>query len=1123
MRTARWGLAVLTVIAASASGATGIYEFKSDQSRVVQTGGFAGVHETYRVEGRFQLTVDFVAGSAAFDWVDAALSEGPFLHTCDLDALFGMTRLVGSVKDNTTVVFAGPVSSERIELTVTLGAEAVHLSGVYEQMVSDGFTFALEAEAVRVNAGWGYCYTDDFSAEKARKDSYRHSLFWPENAFGPGEPYLYYSSYVGRPAPGLMFVGYDGKPAILYYRFPLEAVKGARTVKGVLEFDVLAPTWLDMPEPLGYLSYSLSADGEIWTLPIRANDGHNAVEVRSEQGTVYVGFMGSHKVLDNLKVCLESPVGTIRVPQDYATIQAAINAASDGDVVVVAPGVYRGEGNHDIDFMGKAITVTSADGAGQTVIDLAPLTVPPQEVRQSRRGFLFHRGETARSVLKGFTIRGGRVYGDLPAEGDAWQTGTKIPAGGGIYCEGASPTIVGSVIVDCGAEVGGGICCVGGEASIVDCRISECKGGGFGDGRSGGYGAGVALMGRASASIVNCVIQNNEAYYNSLGGGLFVRSSSAKVIGCDISFNGAQGNVNGGGVYVGGLSHVVVQNTVVSLNTASAGGGVFAERGSVLEPPGNEGTTGEPGLIEGGLLIVNCTVANNRLVNAMAPLPAGGIHTWAVNVQVKNSIVWYNDGPEMQLIDPFCNSPVTYSNIEEKYPGPGNISADPLFAPVAVNDYHVQSVAGRYHPGTGTWVVDTRHSPCIDAGDPDDAFDREPEPNGGRINMGAYGNTAEASKGKGNVIYHVDGPHGDDANDGLSRQTALAHIQTAIDLSISGDTILVWPGVYVEAIDYIGKAVVIQSAADAAIIEAPQLQGMKMDAVTFHTGEGPGSVLRNFVIRNSGVAVSLNYQSSPTLTQLTIVDNDFGIAAYEDSRPDISNCIFHANADGDLYGCTARYSLFTRMIMAPQVPLFADYEGGDYHLLSRRGRYRPWTDEWVLDKVDSVALDMGDPSIKPVREPMPNGGRLNIGAYGGTAFASMSEWPLAGDLNRDGVTSLADLAIMAEEWLDSLAWINGPPWARIVKPYDQARIPFSAETIMIEAEAGDADGAVVKVAFFANNVMIGEDTDASDGWSLPWWSHAVGTYVLTAEATDDNGVTVRSRPIKITVVHAQQL
>jgi hypothetical protein len=76
---------------------------------------------------------------------------------------------------------------------------------------------------------------------------------------------------------------------------------------------------------------------------------------------------------------------------------------------------------------------------------------------------------------------------------------------------------------------------------------------------------------------------------------------------------------------------------------------------------------------------------------------------------------------------------------------------------------------------------------------------------------------------------------------------------------------------------------------------------------------------------------------------------------------------------------------------------------------------------------------------------------------------------------------------------------------------------------MIEAEAGDADGAVVKVAFFANNVMIGEDTDASDGWSLPWWSHAVGTYVLTAEATDDNGVTVRSRPIKITVVHAQQL
>lgn len=1119
----RW-LVLSVAVAVPASGATAVYEFAGDQSTVVQTGGFAGVHETYIVEGSFQLSVDFDAGTAAFDWVDATLSEGPFLHTTDLDELFRMTRLEGRLVDNATLVFTMLDSdhSERLELTATLHADSVELTGLREHMVSDGFAFALNALAIQTDGRWDYCYADDFSTEKARNDSYKHSVFWPENAFGPAEPFLYYSSRAGKPAPGLVFMGYEGKPAVLNYCFPLQVIKGARAVKGTIEFDVLALPWSDMPEPFGSFSYSLSADGEIWTLPIQARQGHNSVDVGSEHGTVYIGFMGSHKVLDNLKVRLASQTATIHVPLDYKTIQSAIDAARDGDIVAVAPGVYREEGNHDIDFMGKAITVTSTGGPEQTVIDLAPLTMPPIDERQNRRGFYFHRGETSRSVLKGFTIRGGRIYGsDIPFHGEPWPASPKNPVGGGIYCEMSSPTIANCVIADCAAEVGGGIGCVGSAASIIDSRIINCKAGGLGGSRSGGFGAGIALLRNSAAAIINCAIQNNEAYYNSLGGGLLVRSSAAKVIGCDISFNGAEGNIYGGGVYVGENSDVVLQNTIVSNNTASTGGGVYAERRAIILPM-SESDAPEDTRIDSGLLIRNCTIAHNRILHAMPPFEASGIYSVGVNIRVKNSIVWFNEGLQVQIIDPASNSPVTYSNIEDKYPGPGNISADPLFAPVAVNDYHLQSVVGRYQPQTATWVVDVRHSRSIDAGDPDDPFDREPAPNGRRVNMGAYGNTAEASKGKGNVIYHVDAAAGDDDNDGLSRETALQHIQTAMDRAISGDTILVWPGVYVEAVDYLGKAVVIQSAADAAVIEAPQMGNIKMDAITFHTGEGPDSVLRNFVIRNSGVAISLNYQSSPTLTQLTIVDNLFGIAAYEDSRPDVSNCIFHANKDGDIYGCMARYSLFTSMIMAPYVPLFADYEGGDYHLLSRRGRYRASTDEWVLDKVDSIALDMGDPTIKPVREPMPNGGRLNIGAYGGTAYASMSEWPLKGDLDNDGRTSLADLAIIAEEWLDSLAWTNLRPTVRIVEPYDQASIPFAAETIMIRAEAKDPDGEVVKVEFFANNVTIGEDTDARDGWSVPWWLHSPGNYALTAEATDDDGATVRSRPIHITVVNSLQ-
>jgi len=64
---------------------------------------------------------------------------------------------------------------------------------------------------------------------------------------------------------------------------------------------------------------------------------------------------------------------------------------------------------------------------------------------------------------------------------------------------------------------------------------------------------------------------------------------------------------------------------------------------------------------------------------------------------------------------------------------------------------------------------------------------------------------------------------------------------------------------------------------------------------------------------------------------------------------------------------------------------------GDYHLLSRRGRYWPEHDLWVLDKVTSPCVDAGDPNVSPLDEPLPNGGRINMGAYGGTPYASMSK------------------------------------------------------------------------------------------------------------------------------------
>lgn len=121
---------------------------------------------------------------------------------------------------------------------------------------------------------------------------------------------------------------------------------------------------------------------------------------------------------------------------------------------------------------------------------------------------------------------------------------------------------------------------------------------------------------------------------------------------------------------------------------------------------------------------------------------------------VKNSIIAGNT-TTLQLkgtdVDKNSGQKITYSclyntvksdNLSDY--GTGCIAKDPCFADAASGDFHLKSAAGRWN-GT-TWVKDTVTSPCIDAGEASAAYANEPSPNGNRANMGAYGNTAEASK-----------------------------------------------------------------------------------------------------------------------------------------------------------------------------------------------------------------------------------------------------------------------------------------------------------------------------------------------------------------------------------------
>jgi outer membrane protein assembly factor BamB len=170
------------------------------------------------------------------------------------------------------------------------------------------------------------------------------------------------------------------------------------------------------------------------------------------------------------------------VPSQYAKIQEAIDAAQDGDVVIVQPGIYH----ESLRFRGKAITVRASDlsswqAVGKTVI-------AGWKTRTSC--VVFDQGETNASVLEGFQLY--KAYGGSPIR---LETGLFGDAGGGVLCVNSSPTIKG-------------------------CWI---------EGNYAYYGGGIAMFGECRARIVNCLITHNSAQY--VGGAIFIRREVAKPAG----------------------------------------------------------------------------------------------------------------------------------------------------------------------------------------------------------------------------------------------------------------------------------------------------------------------------------------------------------------------------------------------------------------------------------------------------------------------------------------------------------------------------------------------------------------------------------------------------------------
>lgn len=244
---------------------------------------------------------------------------------------------------------------------------------------------------------------------------------------------------------------------------------------------------------------------------------------------------------------------------DYPTIQAAIDDANDGDEIVLLPGIYTGDDNHDINYKGKAILIRSIDPNDSNTVAVTVI-----DCKREHRGFRFYNGEGPTSVLSGVTIKNGYYEG-----AEAY--------GGGILCQGASPTVSNCIITNCrvytgsytGKSRGGGMYNHESNPLINSCTFRENQADHY---VVPGYGSGGGVYNYKSNPIINnCTFTDNRADY---GGGMTSSDSDAEITSC--TFIGNIARKNGGGMFnYGPGSEVTSCNFIRNSAYYYGGGGVY--------------------------------------------------------------------------------------------------------------------------------------------------------------------------------------------------------------------------------------------------------------------------------------------------------------------------------------------------------------------------------------------------------------------------------------------------------------------------------------------------------------------------------------------------------------------
>jgi len=854
-------------------------------------------------------------------------------------------------------------------------------------------------------------------------------------------------------------------------------------------------------------------------------------------------FVVSLVVTFNLFCCLTYAKSLIYVPDDCPTIQAAIDAAFDGDTIVVREGTYTGDGNRDIDFKGKAVILRSENGPDNCIIDCQGTELDPH------RGFYFHNNEDSNSVINGLTITGG-------------FTGYE---GGGIYCYQSSPAISNCIISgNSTKDDDGEIYCVGSKLTIKDCVITHNYGGGISYNSTDpndfvtitnctindNSGDGIYCGSSDNMRITNCTILGNE------GVGIWCRRSIIIITNCTVSRN--LGGVGGGGIWI--YDSNVTMNSCILWGNFSTAGGFAAE-------------------------INLCSFSDDPSVLTVSYSDIAGGQA-GVRVEPNCTLIW-----EAGNID-----------VDPRLTRDGHLCADSLIIDMGTElDAPIYDIDGEFRPigdavdigadefldtdndGLPDWW-ENHYFASATAVHPDDDSDQDGFNNQQEYLYDTLPNVTP-------VEYYVNPIDGNDIYDGLALLWDGEHgpkqtIQAAIDAAEfnQNDIVTLLEGTYTGGginprmriangnrdIDFKGKAITLRSTnpddpvvVAGTVIDCQGTISGNHRAFRFHSGETSASIITGITMTNGyapeerfglcyygcvqsaggaifcilaspsiskciirdnltdelgggvccvcssprisnctlssntarqnghGGGIYCDYGSNPTVVNCVISGNtseQSGGGIYcGDGSPTISNCTIVGNkaewsGGGGIYSwsttITISNSIVFRNSPAPGIAGVGDvqytdvpdaWEGqsnisvdpcfvepgywddngtsynhyddfwveGDYHLKSQGWRWDSKRQRWSYDEVTSRCIDAGNPGSSLENELLsvpddPNNIwgeniRINMGAYGGTAKASMPpyDWALLTDLTNDGIVNLQDYAFQAADWLNSADYQPG--------------------------------------------------------------------------------------------------